>query len=455
MAIIKRTEFMAALQNSPPPEGQLYLFFGERYLCKTAADSLQKKILANHPGALHKLDDTEGGTAQIISRLMSYSLLPGKQLYRVSDSNIFHTRSVLSDIWEKATEANRAGKKSMAIKHLRALVLAAGLKVSGADVLSDIAAAEWQILLGFDKPGEDISWADKLLEEAGITQSSSPQNLIERFIAAFDKGFPPDNILLLLAETVDKRHRLFKYLKKCGTIVDCSVAAGSNMAAQQAQKSVLQEMVNTTLAKLQKTMDNSDAELFFERVGFHPVAVVTETEKLAHYIGKRKRITRDDIVQMVARTREDALYELTDAFSKKKTGRIMTILSRLLDQGVHGLAILATMRNYVRKQLIFRTLQIAGPSGWRQGMSAKEFQNSYLPALKSSGQWTDLLKAHPYALYLGFSQASGYSCNGLTYWLSLILEAEYRLKGSALPQQLVLEELFFAMLKGRPKVHTR
>lgn len=185
------------------------------------------------------------------------------------------------------------------------------------------------------------------------------------------------------------------------------------------------------------------------------MAVVTETEKLAHFVGDNQIITTDDLEEMVARNREDALYELTDAFSKRQTGRTLTLLSRLLDQGVHALAILATMRNFLRKQLIFSSLQMLPAPIWRRNMNAKEFQSRYLPELKTQGEWSELLQGHPYALFMQFSKASEYSSSGLKRWLAMLLEAEYRLKGSPLPPRLVLEELFISMLKGPPNIHKK
>ncbi len=454
MTITKRSDLLTALKNNSPPEGQLFLFYGERYLCKAAADLLQKSLLETTPGAVHNIDEAEVDSAQILSRLMSFSLLPGRQIYRVTDSRIFHTKEVFSEIWEKGAVANQSGKRKVALRHIRSLTSGAGIDISGTSTLTEIPATEWKKVFGFAKPQDDIRWADELLREISSEKPASAQKITERYIEAFEKGLPQNNSLILLAETVDKRQKLFTFLKKHGTIVDCSVAPGSNMAAQKEQKSVLNEMIKTTLAAFKKKIDPKAVEMFFDRVGFHPVAVVTETEKLAHYVGEKDLITSDDIEAMVARNREDALYELTDAFSRRDIAKTLTILSRLLEQGVHGLAILATMRNFIRKQLIFRTLQIGGPPGWRNGMSAKEFQNSYLPALKATGEWSEVLKGHPYALFIGFTKAAAYSSSGLKYWLSLLLDAEFRLKGSPLPQQLVLEELFFAMLKGSPKVHS-
>ncbi|MBU1139402.1 MAG: DNA polymerase III subunit delta, partial [Proteobacteria bacterium] len=252
--------------------------------------------------------------------------------------------------------------------------------------------------------------------------------------------------LLLTAEAVDKRKQFFAFIKKEGVVVDCSIDTGAGAAAQKGQNAVLQELVTKSLSRFGKKMAPRVLDLLFERVGFHPVAVVMETEKLALAVGDRELITVEDLDAMVGRTREDALFELTDAFGKQQTGRTLVLLHRLLENGIHGLAILATLRNYLRRLLIFRSLQLQPQPHWQPGMSAKQFQDSYLPALKERGDWKELLTGHPYALFMSFSKAQGFSCSLLKKWLGLLLQAEYRLKGAPLPQQLVLEELLLTML---------
>lgn len=451
MAQLKRSELLSKLQEATFPfTSQVFLFFGERFLCKETADLLQDRLLRQQPGAVHSVDGDEEDPGQTLARLMSFSLLPGRQLYRISDSRIFHSKTVVAEIWAKAVQSFSAGRPGPAIRRLQAMVQAVELNIDGPSPLSEIPPQEWKKIFDFDKPEESLAWADSLLSQAKEVGRQSKGNLPDRYIQAFDKGLPAGNILLLTAETVDKRHRLFSYIKKKGVVVDCSVAQGSNAAAQNEQKAVLTEMMQKTLREFDKKIEPRAVEIFFERVGFHPVAVVTETEKLAHFVGDRPIITAGDLESMVARNREDALYELTDAFSKKQAGRTLNILARLLEQGVHSLAILATMRNFLRKQLIYRSLQMRPSPIWRRGMNANEFQNHYLPDLKAQGQ-SDLLQGHPYALFMSFTRASEYSCSGLKRWMSMLLDAEYRLKGSPLPPQLVLEELFISLLKGSPR----
>jgi DNA polymerase-3 subunit delta len=452
MALIKRLDFLATLKKDQDLGAiRIYVFFGERYLCKQAADSLQEALLCKSSGAVTFINGDTEDPLQTLARLLSFSLLPGQQLYRVTDSRIFHSKTVTSELWDKAEEAQGKNKPGPARKNLLALVQVAELKIDSRNSLSELDQSQWKKLFGFDKPSSDISWADDILFQSRDRLPTAGSSVADQYIAAFDRGIPENNSLILTAETVDKRQRLYKYIKKNGTIVDCGVAAGAGKAAQTEQKNVLREMMLTTLAGFDKQIENRAAEVFFERVGFHPVAVVTETEKLAHYVGDRPMITVADLEAMVSRSREDALYELTDAFGKRQTAKSLTILNHLIDQGTHSLAILATLRNYLRKLLVFRSIQLAESPVWKRAMNAREFQSHYLPELQAREQWKEQLSGHPYALYMNFKKASDYSCSGLKRWLAMLLEAEFRLKGSPLPPKLVLEELLLSMLQGSPK----
>jgi len=454
MALIKRAELPALLKSMEQAtvvekNAEVFLFFGERYLCKDAADTLQQSLLARPGGgAVNAIDGDNEDSSRTLGQLMNYSLLPGIQMFRITDSRLFHSKTVASKIWEKVVQARDAKKDRVCCRQLLSFLSIAALRVD--DHLSDISASQWQKLFGFARPSGDLSWTTELLATVSLPkQNVGATDMASRYVDALKKGLPPNTYLILTAEAVDKRKQLFSFIKKEGVVVDCSVAAGAGAAAQKGQKEVLLEIMLKSLAGFQKKIVPRAQEMLFERVGFHPVAVLMETEKLALFIGERETITIDDLNEMVGRTREDALFELTDAFGKKQAARTLVLLHRLLDQGMHGLAILATMRNYLRKMLIFRSLQLGSAPTWQSGMNAGQFQKVYLPALKERGEWSELLKGHPYALFMSFSKAQEFSCTVLKGWLALLLQAEFRLKGAPLPADLVLEELFLTLLKGK------
>ena len=449
MALHKRTAIDPLLKDiSGGTHKQVYLFYGERFLCHQAADQIESALVETSGGTIHKIDGSAEEDSKILSRLLSFSLLPGLQIYRVGDSRLFLSRSIGSDIWDKAVKAHENKKEKPAATHLAGLLNIGNISEPDQSVFSNISPGQWQKLFGFSHPETDLSWADRLIgENPTLLSSVSAEDVGQRLCDAVEQGFPAANILILTAENVDKRKKLFLQIKKYGEIIDCSVAGGASRAAVREQEDVIKEMALKTLTEFHKTIEPNAMKLLFERVGFHPVAVVMEMEKLALYVDKRPRITVDDLNLMVSRTKEDAVFELTEALAARELGKSLTILNNLLSDGVHSLAVLASLRNYLRKLLVFRSIQSSGTPPWRRGMAASEFQNSYLPALKETGEWPDLLKGHPYALFMSFNKAAEFTAGGLKRSLSLLLDAEFKLKGSPIPHNIVLEELLISLTK--------
>ena len=189
------------------------------------------------------------------------------------------------------------------------------------------------------------------------------------YTLAFEAGIPRDNILVLLAEAVDKRKRLYKYIKQHGVILDLAVDPGSSAAAKRDQDKVLTELLQSTLAKYGKEIEPQTVPLFLERVGFHPVAAVMEAEKLALYVDDSKVITQEDVDAIIGRTREEALFELTEAVTSGKFEDGLLILDHLQSSGIHGLAILATLRNHLKKLLLVRSLQEVKSPAYTKSLS--------------------------------------------------------------------------------------
>ena len=105
-------------------------------------------------------------------------------------------------------------------------------------------------------PRTDLAWTGELLAEYGRPsgtmhsrsrpgRSSSPAGENTGI-----RAFPRQNILVLTAEDVDKRKRLYKYLAEKHVVLDLGVETGSSSRAQTAQKKVLLDLVRKTAGGL-------------------------------------------------------------------------------------------------------------------------------------------------------------------------------------------------------------
>ena len=429
---------------------QVILLIGDRFLCQRAAERISTALLADG-GSAHLIDGDQENFPTTLNKLRSFSLLPGRQIYRVSDTKLFHSKKVAPSIWKRAVQAHDNNDRKRAAGYLRTFLESAGLNASDRENdPAELSAAQWKKFFGFNRPADDISWTGELLvtsidqdQRSVPPPADDPAVLLQKVL---DSGIPENNVLLLLAEDVDKRKRLYKLIKDKQVVVDLSVESGSSSRARNAQESVLLELMNTTLSGFGKTMAAGVAKQLFERVGFHPVAVVMETEKLALYVGKNPKISIADLNAVVGRTRQEALFELTDALGKNNFDRALFVTARLLENNVHPLAVTATLRNFARNLFLLRALQERDEYGYSRSMSPAVFQQHCLPRLKKNDRWKEKLSGHPYAVYMQFKTASSFSPAVLKNWLCLLLRAEMRLKSSPISPDIIIHHLIFSMM---------
>ncbi len=449
MPLYTREHLADLLSRTAKNPSRVFLLVGERYLCRTTADQLEQVLLRDTGGAVHAIDGDQEDSGATLAKLRSFSLLPGRQIYRVTDTRLFLSRQVAKSIWERAVKAHADGKIDRAGRALRTLLESGGLDPRGPDgELAAMSAGEWQACFGFARPDGDLNWTKACLASGTIASptSSTASDPGEMLAAALTTAIPANNFLILLAEEVDKRKKLFKLLKDEQTVVDLSVEAGSGAKAQKEQRTVLQDLLRRTLAEANKTMSPALQDLLFDRVGFHPVALVMELRKVMTYVGERSQISREDLDLLVGRTRQEALFELTGALSRKELDRALLIAGRLREDGIHPLAMVATLRNHVRGLLLCRALLEQPDLRFQPTMSAAAFQQICLPRLKERKQWKKELGGHPFALYMQFKTAAEFSRPMLASWLRHLLRAELRLKGSPVTAATTLDHLLISML---------
>ena len=464
MSVYKRQELPKLLDEiKQGGTAQIYLLFGERYLCRNAAQELIEHLLPEQERqdtSLQHIDGDQEDFNRTLNLLKTFSLFPGRKIFWVTDTKLFYSKGVAKSVWDKACEKNERNEAGQALRYLLQMLNLAAVSPQemAEENIASLSATRWKTLFGFSKPQDKLSWVQDLLADVPAEASSAKgaeTDAATMYTLAFEAGIPSDNILILLAEAVDKRKRLYKYIQQHGVILDLAVDPGSSAAAKRDQDNIVKELLHSTLKKYDKDIESQTIPVFLERVGFHPVAAVMEAEKLALYVGDRKVITREDVDAIIGRTREEALFELTEAVTSGKLEDGLLILDHLQSSGIHGLAILATLRNHLKKLLLVRSLQEVKSPAYTKSMAFPVFQKNYLPKLKEGREeWTNLLwKGHPYGLFMLFRQAARFRCEDMQEGLKELLTAEYRMKGSPVDSRLIMDSLLFnLMLQKLPEV---
>ncbi len=453
MSIYKKDDMakvLKAVSLADPP--QIYLIFGDRFLCRTAASKLVAALVpeaAARADAMNSIDGDQEEALKTLESLKTYSLFGGRQIFQVNGSKLFHSRAVAKGIWEKARQAYQ--KKDIGAAGCYVLQLAAVGHLAASE-LAGLPDKDWRRNFGFPKPLDSLAWIGEAVaicpQNVGEAENPVSQDMMAaQYEAALTAGIPAGNILILLAETVDKRKKIYKFIQKYGLIINLAVDSGTSFGARSKREAVLKGLIRQTLADFGKDIEPRALQALIERVGFHPVAVVRETEKLALYADDRGQIIMRDLQEVIGRTREDAIFEFTEACTDFKLEKALLLTTRLLEAGMYPLVLVAGLRNHLRKLLLVRSLIDSSRLAFVAGLTYPAFQKGYLVELKEAQpQWTDALPNHPYALYMMFVKAQKMAVPGLLDWLRELLAVELNLKSSGQQPGLVFTRFLIRML---------
>ena len=111
MTVFKRRELPDLLKNIDQGQtSQLYLVFGERYLCRQAATEIINHLLPDEKqraGSLVMVDGDREEPGQTLNELRTFSLFGGRRIITVMDSRLFLSRGVARNLWEKACRSHQ------------------------------------------------------------------------------------------------------------------------------------------------------------------------------------------------------------------------------------------------------------------------------------------------------------------------------------------------------------
>ncbi len=420
----------------------VYLIYGERYLCARTAKKLIAHLLPKGKDAVLKIDGEEENVSDTMNKLRTFSLFGNRQVILVTDSRLFHSKAVGKNIWNKAKKAFGGNDPKKAGRYLAQLAALGGL--APRDQFSDLSAGQWKTKFGFPRPS-DWNWLSTI-ELPEFEQQESTTDGAALVANTLEHGIPDSNHLIILAETIDKRKKLFKLIADKGVIIDLAVDQSLSSAAQKEQAGVIRELISKTFSDLEQKPGPRVIDMILARTDFQPVAAVRETEKICLYADKAPVVTAEDVNIISSSTREDALFELNEAFATRNLSRTLILSHRLLRAGIHALAVVATLRNLIRKLLFLRSLQDQDAPSYHPGQQFNGFQNGYLPQIKEKIGANDFLKGHPFVVFKGFQQAERFSQPSLQQGLANLLEAEFNLKGSTIRESLILENFFLKTL---------
>ena len=233
-------------------------------------------------------------------------------------------------------------------------------------------------------------------------------------LAAYFARPSASSMLVLEAESLDQRLKLWKLLSEEVLVVGLELPEGPDARARAAS-AILTQMAKDAGV----TLDKDAAEELTELAGADLAAARTEISKLATYAGDRKRITREDVEALVVSGRKYSVWELAEVFASRETARAMTFLESLLREGE-------------------QPVQIVGAMAW---MCRKLLEAQDLLAQTSKFQAAGRLQMRPPMAELALRESRRIPRAQLLEGLAALYEADSRLKSSAPNPRAILEFL--------------
>lgn len=434
----------------------VYLLYGDEFLYKSAFKTLLEAIVAPRQQSLNyeALDGATADVHEVVARLNTFPLLPGAKVICVHDTQIFHSQITIDDLVHESIGAfEKQDVERSARCFVRALSVA-GLSLN--DVCHGDSDQGLDLLLGKSAgalreaaDGWPRQIIDHCLHEAiTIPTHGEDADVLNEAITA---GFPRANHLILTTESVDKRRKLYGTIKKIGVVVDCSVARGDKAADKRQQKQSLKARMREVLGRAGKTMGLAGFEVLYEKTGAGLRNFNTELEKLIAFVGDRKEILVDDVEEALEKSKQDPIYELSNAIGERDARKALLLVCGLLKAKLVPLQILSAATNQVRKMiLITDCMQSVSGCGWKRRMTYGTFQKAVWPQLSRCKGAVQSGKMHPFAVYKTLMHSDNYTFEELGEALAILLEADIRLKTGAQGAGLVLEDALLRIC-GYPK----
>jgi len=253
---------------------------------------------------------------------------------------------------------------------------------------------------------------------------------------------PQNSLLIIQLSKMPPPSPMLKRLMALCHVEDLRLPSGKG----QKVKAQLHLLIRNVLKKYGKEMNSPAVELFLQLVGTDSdSAIRNELLKLVHLCREKKRISVQDVEDLVVRHREEEIYRFTEAFRQKRLDLALESLHLLSEQNIHPLVLLAAIRNCILR--IFAIKAAAKTLQVNPDCSYDQFKNAYWQDIKKilSQHGADTIsKIHPYSAFVNLS--SPHKISAIYNMMEEMAELDLSLKGSKLKPRTAIERFLFRYL---------
>jgi hypothetical protein len=173
---------------------------------------------------------------------------------------------------------------------------------------------------------------------------------VARLTEEIKRGLLPGVRLVISAPQVDKRGAFYKAIDKLGSVMAFQLPDKDYKWDEHAA-GVLRGMLQDAGLKASGPV----IEVLIERAGNHSRQLHMEVEKLSVYLGDRKTVTENDVLDIVSPARERGYGELANVFSQRRLAECLRMVRQLLYQKESAIGLIISLENRVRDLRLYRT----------------------------------------------------------------------------------------------------
>lgn len=160
-----------------------------------------------------------------------------------------------------------------------------------------------------------------------------PKDQDAEALTDYAKSPIPEACLVITADKVDRKRKLFKTLTGLKTAVACEAPKEN-------------ELINWLRKRAEGksySLSSAAASFLVNRVGARPGVLAKELDKTLLYAGKNKSVSERDVAEVVGESKLENVFALTDALKTKNPEQALRLLNNQIDHGEEPIKILGTI----------------------------------------------------------------------------------------------------------------
>ncbi len=221
-------------------------------------------------------------------------------------------------------------------------------------------------------------------------------------------------VLLLVAESVDRRKALYKQIRDKHCVVDF----------QSPKPAAFERWAEQVMRRRGYRISAASIRKLVQLAGSNFQTLIGEIEKLTLYAGEDKSIPDSVLDELVRESTEHDSFELTEAMGRRDSKAALRVLGSLLENGEEPLMILGAIVWNFRNLLMVQELLAAG---------------------RSTTQILSVLRLHPYTLEKLVRQARCLDPRTARKLYDRVAAVDLKIKSAGNDKRMILEDLICSL----------